>query len=388
MSGIIEKDGYFLKENPNGGPTLGFSKTSGMTLKEKDGLFFKNFSQSDELLPYEDWRLSPDKCAADLANRLSIEEIAGLMLYSAHQAVPAQSELNEEQIHFLKEDGIRHVLMTTYDTPAASAKWNNNMQSLVEGLGHGIPVNISSDPRHGSMKDSVEYRIVSDTSKWPEGLAMGATFDPKLCKEFAKVIQAEYRSLGITTALHPQADLAAEPRWMRSVDTFGASPELCRDMIKAYCEGLQETDTAKDKGWGNKSVIAMVKHWPGGGPCEAGRDAHYVFGKYAVYPGKSLEKHLLPFIDGAFKLDDGTKAAGAVMPYYSVSCGVDPDERVGNSYSYYIIHKMLREKYGYDGVVCTDWGITQDPERQQMTSDPAVSVWSTSLKLKDTSRSS
>ena len=381
MSGVIEKEGYCLQQNPNGGPTLGYSKTSGLTLKQKDGLYFKNFSHSDELLPYEDWRLSPEERATDLANRLSIEEIAGLMLYSAHQAVPGRgfpfpgtyngksfdesgkqpSDLSDEQLKFLKEDGIRHVLMTTYDTPAVAARWNNNMQSLCEGIGHGIPVNTSSDPRHGSIQDSAEFRTASDTSKWPEGLAMAATFDPKLCKQFAQTVQTEYRSLGIATALHPQADLAAEPRWMRSIDTFGSSPELARDMTKAYCEGLQETDTAPDKGWGNKSVIGMVKHWPGGGPCESGRDAHYVFGKYAVYPGKCLDKHLLPFVDGAFKLDDGTKQAGAVMPYYTVSCGVDPDEKVGNSYSYYIIQKMLREKYGYDGVVCTDWGITQNP---------------------------
>ena len=106
----------------------------------------------------------------------------------------------------------------------------------------------------------------------------------------------------------------------------------------------------------------MVKHWPGGGPCEAGRDAHYPFGKFAVYPGQNLDKHLKPFLEGAFTLNGPTGKAVAVMPYYTVSWGLDPSgANVGNSYSSYIINDMLREKYGYDGVICTDWGITQDP---------------------------
>jgi beta-glucosidase len=46
----------------------------------------------------------------------------------------------------------------------------------------------------------------------------------------------------------------------------------------------------------------MVKHWPGGGPEEGGRDAHFADGKFAVYPGNNFEQHLVPFINGPFKL--------------------------------------------------------------------------------------
>ena len=382
MQSVIEKDGYLIKENPNNGPTLGFSKNSGVSIIEKDGLFFKDLSKTKELLPYEDWRLTPEERASDLASRLSIEEIAGLMLYSMHQTVPSYDpkavfgatydgkafkesgkklwDLSDQQKDFLKNDMIRHVLIVSYETTETAARWNNEMQSFVEALGFGIPVNTSSDPRHGAMGDAVEYKGTGQTSKWPEGLAMGATFDPALCKKFGKVIQAEYRALGITTALSPQADLATDPRWMRSIDTFSSHTGLVTDMTRAYCEGLQETESAKDKGWGNESVIAMTKHWPGGGPCEGGRDAHYAFGKYAVYPGNKFEEHLKPFLEGAFKLQDGTKTTGSIMPYYTVPWNIDPAENVGNSYSHYIIHDLLREKYGYDGVVCTDWAITDD----------------------------
>jgi len=106
----------------------------------------------------------------------------------------------------------------------------------------------------------------------------------------------------------------------------------------------------------------MVKHWPGGGPEEGGRDGHYGYGAYAVYPGNNLKDHLIPFTEGAFKLQGPTGMASAVMPYYTISYNQDKKygENVGNSYSKYIINDLLRGEYKYDGVVCTDWMITAD----------------------------
>ena len=70
------------------GKTIAWAEESGVKVLEKDGYYFKDLAKTGELLPYEDWRLSDEERAADLAGRLSIEEIAGLMLYSPHQAVP------------------------------------------------------------------------------------------------------------------------------------------------------------------------------------------------------------------------------------------------------------------------------------------------------------
>ena len=104
----------------------------------------------------------------------------------------------------------------------------------------------------------------------------------------------------------------------------------------------------------------MVKHWPSGGPEEAGRDAHFAYGKFAVYPGNNLETQMKTFTEGAFKLEGRTKKASAVMPYYTISFNQDKKngENVGNGYSKYIITDLLRNRFGYDGVVCTDWLIT------------------------------
>lgn len=370
-------------ENPNGGPTLGVTSAG---VIEKDGYFFKDMEKTGELLPYEDWRLSPEERAKDLASRLTVEEMAGLMMYSAHQSIPslhpgmmggtyggkvfAESgakpwDLTDQQEKFLTEDHVRYVLARAVQNGEIAAKWNNEVQALCEKMPHCIPVNTSTDPRHGAGKSFAEFKTeAADTSKWPTGLGMAATFSPELVKKFSRIAAQEYRALGITTELGPQIDLGTEPRWMRVADTYGACSDLVTDYAKAYCEGLQtDPDARNETGWGSRSVAAMVKHWPGGGPCESGRDAHYAYGKFAVYPGNNLQEHMKPFLEGAFKLDGGTGKASAVMPYYTVSYGVDPSgKNAGNSYSYYIIHDLLREKYGFDGVICTDWSITGDPD--------------------------
>lgn len=371
------------------GATLGYSPNSGVTILTVNGLKFKDLNKNGKLDPYEDWRLPADVRAKDLAKQMSVEQIAGLMLYSGHQAIPANAKgfaagtyngktfkesglhpwaLSDAQKKFLKDDNLRHVLIVGVQSPEVAAKWNNEMQAYVEGIGLGIPANNSSDPRHsgqvtGSTVAEFNAGAGGEISVWPDGLGMAATFDPALVKQFGHIAAQEYRALGIATALSPQIDLATEPRWYRASMTFGESPELATDMARAYIDGFQTStgvDEIKD-GWGYKSVNAMVKHWPSGGPEEGGRDGHWAFGKFAVYPGGNFETHLKPFTEGAFKLDGKTGMASAVMPYYTISYNQAKDgTNYGNGFSKYIITDLLRDKYKYDGVVCTDWGITKN----------------------------
>ncbi len=353
-------DGYTLIVQ-KGGPTLGYTTAPILSI---GGRAFKDLNRNGELDPYENWRRPAMERAVDLAGRLSIEEIAGLMLYSAHQPVPAP-ELTDAQKKFLGEDNLRHVLVTTVASPEVAARWNNNVQAFVEVLGLGVPANNSSDPRNETSA-TAEFNAGSggQISLWPSPLGLAATFNPTLVRRFGATASKEYRALGIATALSPQIDLATEPRWNRFNGTFGEDPDLDTDMARAYVEGFQATDGVRD-GWGEESVNAMVKHWPSGGPEEGGRDAHFNYGKYAVYPGGQFETHLQAFVQGAFRLRGRkTGSASAVMPYYTISAGIDPEgKNVGNNYSRYIITDLLREKYGFDGVVCTDWGITHDNAR-------------------------
>ena len=367
-----EGDGYFYITQ-NGGPTLGYTVSPILTSQR---FAFKDLNRNGRLDPYEDWRLPADTRARDLASRLSTEEIAGLMLYSSHQSIPGSAygrgqatytgkanhhswDLTDQQRKFLREDHLRAVLITSVESPEVAARWNNEVQGFVEGLGQGIPANNSSDPRNETTA-TAEFNMGAGgkISLWPTPLGLAATFDPALVEQFGTMASQEYRALGIATALSPQIDLATEPRWSRFNGTFGEDPALDTDMARAYVDGFQ---TSEGGGWGPQSVNAMVKHWPSGGPEEGGRDAHCNYGKYAVYPGGRFEDHLKAFTEGAFRLEGGTGKASAVMPYYTISHGIDPSGTdVGNSYSQYIISDLLRGKYAYDGVVCTDWNITYD----------------------------
>lgn len=371
-----KKDGYNLVRQENG-PDLGYSSTSGVKIITVDGCAFKSFDGSDTLLPYEDWRLPADVRARDLASRMSIDEIAGLMLYSIQNKLPMPndtyggkpfaesgmraSDLSDAQIRFLTEDNLRHVLVSTVESPETAARWNNNVQALIESRTHGIPANNSSDPRHSAFADA-EFSPGSDgsISLWSNMLGLAATFSPETVEEFGRIASTEYRGLGLATALSPQADLGTDPRWYRYSSTFGPEPKLVRDLTRAYCDGFQTTDGTAD-GWGKDSVNAMVKHWPGGGSGEGGRDAHYGNGKFAVYPGGCFETHKMPFLEGAFRLAGKTGKASAVMPYYTISYN-QTSENVGNGFNRDIITRQLREEAGYDGVVCTDWIITGDEE--------------------------
>ncbi len=377
-----EKEGYILVSN-TGGKTLGYNTNSGVTLLTVDRFAFKDLNKNGQLDVYEDWRLPVEERAQDLAKKMSLEQIAGLMLYSAHQSIPgggnrffgpvtyngkpfaesgaAASDLSDAQLKFLNDDNLRHVLITSVESPVVAAKWNNNAQAMVEKIGLGIPINTSSDPRHGS--DSyAEFNAGAGgrISMWPGTLGITASFDPELMKQFGEIGSKEYRALGITTALSPQIDLGTEPRWSRFDGTMGEDPNLATDMARAYVDGFQSSDNGE--GWGYQSVNAMVKHWPGGGPEEGGRDGHFGYGAYAVYPGNNLKDHTKPFTEGAFKLEGPTKMASAVMPYYTISFGQDTKDgdNVGNGFNKHLITDVLRGQYGYEGVLCTDWGITRD----------------------------
>ena len=349
----------FMLVTQKEGPTLSYSPQSGVKLLTEDGYAFKDLNRNDSLDAYEDWRLTPQERAADLASKLSKEEIAGLMLYSSHQAVPS-AELTEDQKKFLSKDHLRAVLITSVESPRTAAQWNNQMQAFIEGLDHGIPANTSSDPRH-EAKATTEYNAGAGghISQWPTSLGLAATFDPQLMYRFGEIASEEYRALGIATALSPQVDIATDPRWTRFSGTFGEDPLLATEMARAYCDAFQTTPDTR--GWGMRSVNAMVKHWYGYGAQEGGRDSHFASGKYAVYPGNNLAEHKLSFIDGAFKLEGGTEMASAVMPIYSILWNQDSSgENVGGSYSQWLIQKQLREEAKFEGVVCTDWAITKD----------------------------
>lgn len=284
IQGNAQTNKNYLTVNNSHGPVLGYSPASGVKILTIKGLHFKDLNKNGKLDKFEDWRLPVEERAKDLAAKMSIEEIAGLMLYSQHQSIPAAPvgfgagtyhgkpfdattgnswELSDQQKQFLKEDHLRHILITKVQSPEVAARWNNEMQAYAESLDLGIPGNNSSDPRNTASATSEFNAGAGGTiSLWPDGLAMAATFDPSIVQSFGETAAREYRALGISTALSPQVDLGSEPRWFRIAGTFGEGVQLNTDLARAYIDGFQTSkgaDEIKD-GWGYASVNAMVKH--------------------------------------------------------------------------------------------------------------------------------
>ncbi len=370
-------DGW-TKVTNEGGTTLGYSKDSGVTLIQSDGFAFKDLNRNGALDGYEDWRQDTEFRSADIASQMEIEEIAGLMLYSGHQ-FSVSGELTEEQTTFL-DQGLRAVLSAASASSVTDqAEWANSMQAYAEKSSDlGIPVNISTDPR------------VDNISVWPGNLALAATFDPAVATEAAQQLSKEYRALGIGTYLGPQVDIATEPRWWRTDGSLGEDPALARDVAEALVSGFQSTYDAEgnDLGWGEDSVNAMAKHWVAEGAAQSGREGHTAIGQFSVFPGDNFDAHLIPFVDGAFNLTSSTETASAVMSSYSIAWSDDKSlgEYVGSSFSDYKMG-LLRDTYGFDGVVCTDWGVAtkggmmdtgwgvqdlENPERIKMAVDAGV----------------
>ena len=370
-------------------PTLTYSKAFDEKAKEagKTALLsenidgkeyaFKDMNLNGEIDDYERWYLDAETRAQDLADALvaegedGIAKIAGLMLFSSHEGNSAAG-LTDSQKDYLTNSYVRNITDAAGNDVEDSVRWVNAMQEYVEISDFNVPVDFSSDPRStagsGDLYSDNVSSGVTDISKWPSNIGLAATFDTEHMYNFAKASSAEYRALGIVTALGPQIDLATEPRWLRVGGTFGENTKLSTDMAQAYVDGSQSTYVnGEDQGWGKDSINCMIKHFPGDGAGEGGRESHTRAGKYAVYPGGNFEEHLTPFAQGGLKLKGKTGAATAVMTSYSIGINADGSalggERVGSAYSKSKM-SILRDDLGFDGVVCTDWGVTSTPPEQ------------------------
>ena len=326
-----------------------------------DGLTFKDLNRNGKLDPYEDWRLPAEVRTADLIQRMSLEELAGVMVHGTLPSVGPLAPLgvgNEYDFvkvrEFIEEDHVNAFITRLNVGAEPFAKQNNEVQAIAESSRLGIPVIISTDPRHHF--EQVLGASIQDKafSMWPEPLGFAALNDVQLTRRFGDVVRQEYEAIGIRESLAPQADLATEPRWSRINGTFGEDAEIAKRMVEAYVAGLQNGANGLNSG----SVIAVVKHWAGYGAAKDGWDGHNYYGRYAEFAGHNFKQHLIPFT-GAFAAQ-----VGAVMPTYSILLGVEIDgkplEKVGAGFNNQLLNQMLRGQYGFRGVVLSDWAITRD----------------------------
>jgi beta-glucosidase len=305
----------------------------------------------------EDYRsrsLDVDQRVDDLLGRMTLAEKAG-MLFQTMIAV-ASGDLSEANSTFgtstpeymIKEQQLTHFnVIRAADDARTLAEWQNRVQKLAATNRLGIPVTLSTDPRHHFTENVGTAAAAGAFSQWPETLGLGAIGSPELVQRFGDIARQEYLAVGLRLALHPQIDLATEPRWSRIAGGFGEDADLTSELVQAYIRGFQGEQL------GPQSVSTMTKHFPGGGPQKDGEDPHFVYGREQVYPGNNFDYHLKPF--------RAAIAAGGsqLMPYYGIPIGTRYEE-VAFAFNKGIITDLLRGELGFEGIVCTDWGLVTD----------------------------
>ncbi|KAL3431275.1 beta-glucosidase C [Aspergillus tetrazonus] len=304
----------------------------------------------DALPIYKNASYCVDARVKDLLSRMTLEEKAGQLFHKQLSEGPLDDDSsgNSTETMIGKKHMTHFNLASDITNATQTAEFINLVQKRALQTRLGIPITISTDPRHSFTENVGTGFQAGVFSQWPESLGLAALRDPQLVREFAEVAREEYLAVGIRAALHPQVDLSTEPRWARISGTWGENSTLTSELIVEYIKGFQGEGKL-----GPKSVKTVTKHFPGGGPMENGEDSHFFYGKNQTYPGNNIEEHLIPF--------KAALAAGAteIMPYYSRPIGTNW-EAVGFSFNKEIVTDLLRGELGFNGIVLTDWGLITD----------------------------
>jgi len=320
---------------------------------------YRDLNKNEQLDPYEDPDEKLDIRINDLINQMTIEEKAGLMFFGtlsinkdgtvseSPRIGSLPSFLNPGTTEKILSKNINHFYTIQVVGKRENALWHNRIQKLSEKTRLGIPITLATDPRNHFSGNPLASAFAGDLSLFPEPLGLGAIGDSLLVAQFADIARQEYLAMGYRVALHPQVDLATEPRWGRMNHTFGEDAHLTSKLAYPYIIGFQGDSI------GPNSVACMTKHFSGGGPQKDGIDPHFRVQKGQAYPGNNFNYHLIPF-EAAFRAN-----TASIMPYYGVPTG-QTSEEVAFAFNKDIITGLLREKYNYDGIICTDWGVLTD----------------------------
>ncbi|KFA55201.1 hypothetical protein S40293_09696 [Stachybotrys chartarum IBT 40293] len=342
--------------------TLSISSTTS-TAETQDGRRFAVLprqSAANSSLPiYKDPSYCVDERVEDLLSRMTLEEKCGQMFHM-HMRIGANYTVDEGNYdpdaprnwnstnNMVIDKHMTHFnLLGEIGDARQGAAWFNLLQERAMSTRLQIPITLSTDPRHHQANTIGASVSPGAFTMWPESLGLAALREPELVRIMADTAREEYVAVGIRAALHPQVDLATEPRWARIFNSWSEDAHLTAEMIVPYIKGFQGETL------GPNSVTTVTKHFPGGGSVMDGHDTHFDYGKNATFPGNNLDYHLIPF-RAAFEA-----GARQIMPYYSRPIGTE-FEPIGFAFNRQIVTELLREEMGFEGIVVSDWGLITD----------------------------
>ncbi len=294
---------------------------------------------------YRDASLSPAERAADLLGRMDREEKVA-QLGSAWPAEVSDGEVFDpakaERVLAQGIGQITRISGSTLLTAEPAARLGNDVQRfLLERTRLGIPAILHEESLHGlTAYDSVVH---------PQSIGLAAMWDAERIEQMSSFIGLAARARGARLVLSPVFDLARDPRWGRTEETYGEDPYLVATLGAAYVRGAQA-----------QGVLCCGKHFVAHGMSEGG------FNRAPVHLGarELREQHLLPF-----EVAVRQERLGTMMHAYHEIDGVPCMA------SRELLTEILREEWGFDGIVVADYdGINELIVSHQVTDDPAVAA--------------
>ena len=271
-----------------------------------------------------------EKRVGDLISRMTVEEkVAQLRSYYTYE-VMEHGEVSSEKMQKLLRSGISQITRiggTSNMPPESSVKIANGIQKfLKENTRLGIPAIVHEEALCGYT--------AKDATVFPQIIGAASTWEPELIRAMTQIIRKQLRAVGAHQALSPVLDVARDPRWGRTEETYGEDPYLISRMGVAYVEGLQG-DSLKT------GIIATGKHFLGYSLSQGGRN----WGPSSIPQRELLEVFAKPFEAAIHEAN-----LGSIMNSYSEIDGVP----VGMSHE--ILTELLRNKLHFKRVVVSDYG--------------------------------
>jgi beta-glucosidase len=267
-----------------------------------------------------------------LAQMSLIEKIGQMSLWNASAGHPP--DYLGEEIRAGRVGGVINVV---------DAKVVNELQRIaVEQSRLGIPLLVGRDVIHG-------FKTIM-----PIPLGQAATFNPALVKECARIAASEAAAVGVNWTFAPMIDIARDPRWGRIAESFGEDVCLSSRLGVAMVQGFQGEDLA-----GLGSIAACAKHFAAYGAAESGRD-------YATASVPEIELRNVYFPPFKAAVDAGVST---IMPAFSEVNGVPAS---GNEF---LLRRVLRDEWGFDGFVVSDWDSVRQLRIHGLTASDAESAF-------------
>jgi beta-xylosidase len=279
--------------------------------------------------PYRDPARPTAERAEDLLGRMSLDEKLAQLGCAWSTELVEDEAFSERRARERLGHGIGQITRIGAATglrPAESAAFANRIQRFLrEETRLGIPALVHEESTAGFC--------ARDADAFPQAIGLAATFDPAAVERMGRVIREQMRAVGARLTLAPVLDVARDPRWGRTEETYGECPYLAARLGVAYVRGVQGDDLTR-------GVAATGKHFLGYGLSEGGLNhapAH-------IGPRELREVFAAPF--GAAIREAGL---ACVMNAYNEVDGLP----CGGSRA--ILEDLLRGELGFEGLVVADY---------------------------------